>query len=448
MKATRTLISRAWRMCMLALFFLASVSAPGQSTNQITVVSPATAAQGTSNLTVTFTLDTDSPPPPPAGVLPTSVTLGTIAGSSITHSSQSTVTAQFSISGSEAVGPKDASIAFSTPNGTVTFSKSQAFQITAGIGVAAGFTASPAVGLVPLTVAFTDSSTGSITSRLWDFGDSATSTATHPTHTYTSTGSFTVSLSVTGSGASNTMTRTNSITVVEAGKFPVVDTGQTKCYNATSEITAPSSGQTFYGQDAQLYGNQPGYTVSSDGLTVSDNNTGLTWQRSPDTTGDGIINATDKLNWTNAQTRPAVLNAANYGGYSDWRLPTIKELYSLIDFRGTDPSGLSDSDTSGLTPFIDTTYFQFAYGDTSAGERIIDSQYASSTLYVSTVDGTLLFGVNFADGRIKGYGLTNNGSDKTFFVQCVRGNPSYGINLFVDNGDQTVTDRATGLMWG
>jgi len=39
------------------------------------------------------------------------------------------------------------------------------------------------------------------------------------------------------------------------------------------------------------------------------------------------------------------------------------------------------------------------------------------------------------------------GMDKTFFVQCVRGNPQYGTNDFHDNGDGTITDRATGLVW-
>ncbi len=164
--------------------------------------------------------------------------------------------------------------------------------------------------------------------------------------------------------------------------------------------------------------------------------------------GDGSITASDKMSWSRAQARPAVLNAARFGGYTDWRLPTIKELYSLMNFQGTDPSDATGADTSGLTPFIDRNSFDFAYGDTSAGERIIDSQYASNTLYAGSLPGTeaLLFGVNFADGRIKGYGLTLFGQDKTFFVQCVRG-PAHGVNDLLNNGDGTVSDQASGLMW-
>ena len=43
--------------------------------------------------------------------------------------------------------------------------------------------------------------------------------------------------------------------------------------------------------------------------------------------------------------------------------PTIKELYSLMNFSGTDPMGNS---TSGATPFIATDTFEFGYGDTAA----------------------------------------------------------------------------------
>jgi hypothetical protein len=226
--------------------------------------------------------------------------------------------------------------------------------------------------------------------------------------------------------------------------YPIVDSGQTTCYDANGmAMTCPTTGQSFAGQDAQHTGNTPSYTNNGNG-TITDNVTALQWQQSPDTNGDGTIDADDKLSYNEATTYCQNLSLA---GQSDWRLPDIKQLYSLIDFRGTDPSGYNGSDTSGLIPFIDANYFDFAYGDTSAGERIIDAQYASSTLYVSTDNGQSLFGVNLADGRIKGYGLTIQGQDKTFFVLCTRGNTSYGQNSFSNNGDGTITDSASGLMW-
>jgi hypothetical protein len=230
--------------------------------------------------------------------------------------------------------------------------------------------------------------------------------------------------------------------------YPIVDTGQSKCYDNTTETICPRSGKAFFGQDAQYTGAPSSFTLSDDGWTVYDIVTGLTWQRSPNTNGDDNLNTSDKLTWAQVQALPAQLNNADFGGYSDWRLPSIKELYSLIDFRGTDPSGASG--TATLTPFIDITQFRFAYGDVPGGERTIDSQYASNTLYVnrSFRGSERLFGVNFADGRIKGYELKMpNGVEKTFFVICVRGNTQYGVNHFVDNGNRTITDTATGLTW-
>ena len=213
----------------------------------------------------------------------------------------------------------------------------------------------------------------------------------------------------------------------------------------------PTPSEPFYGQDAQTQTHLASYTRSADGLTVRDNVTNLVWQGSPDTDGDGLLTRHDKLTLSQALELPAKLNAARFGGFTDWRLPSIKELYSLFDARGTDPSGYTGTDTSGLTPFIDTHFFKFAYGNTRNGERIIDSQYASNTKYVgkSARGFDKLFGVNFADGRIKGYDLQMPGghTEKTFFVQCVRGNPAYGKNAFNDNHDGTITDNATGLMW-
>lgn len=218
--------------------------------------------------------------------------------------------------------------------------------------------------------------------------------------------------------------------------YPIVDTAQNRTYDERSEISYPKSGEAFYGQDAQYSGAQPSYKVNGDG-TITDNVTGLMWTQDPG----------EKMGFT-----AAVANASKcrVGGYKDWRLPTIKELYSLLQLNGTDPDANS-SDASNLTPFIDHTVFNFEYGDARKGERIIDSQFATSTKYVSTTmrgDETL-FGVNFADGRIKGYGLRDPRSrgEKTFFVLYVRNKPDYGKNKFEDNGDGTVTDAATGLTW-
>jgi hypothetical protein len=226
--------------------------------------------------------------------------------------------------------------------------------------------------------------------------------------------------------------------------YPIVDTGQTACYDNNSAIACPAAGEPFYGQDAHVAGNAPSYTNNGDG-TVTDDVTGIMWQQSPDTDGDGDINADDKFIQADAV---GYCEALTLAGYDDWQLPSVKQLYSLIDFRGADPAPES-TDTFHLTPFIDTQSFDFAYGDTDAGERVIDAQFASSTLYVATTMNGLrtMFGVNLADGRIKGYGLDGRGGEKMFYTLCTRNVADYGVNDFVDNGDGTVTDRATGLMW-
>jgi hypothetical protein len=222
----------------------------------------------------------------------------------------------------------------------------------------------------------------------------------------------------------------------ESVNYIVVDTDQNHCYNNLGEIFCPSLGESFYGQDAQINSTQPSYIDNGDG-TVTDQNTGLMWQQN-------LLNK--KLTYNEAK---ALSDTFTLAGYDDWRLPTIKELYSLILFSGTDPI-VQGTDTSGLTPFIDTDYFDFRYGNIDTGERIIDAQYVSNTEYVhKTMTGdSTVFGVNFADGRIKGYGTTMPGNrEKTFEVRNVRGNPDYGENNFEENNDSTIIDHATGLMW-
>ena len=105
--------------------------------------------------------------------------------------------------------------------------------------------------------------------------------------------------------------------------YPIVDTAQAFCYDAKTPIVCPAPGAAFYGQDGQFLGDQPRYTLGGDGLTVHDDVTGLTWQRSPESNGDGALTAADKFTYANAITRCEDLGTARLGGFDDWRLPTI-----------------------------------------------------------------------------------------------------------------------------
>jgi arylsulfatase A-like enzyme len=260
-------------------------------------------------------------------------------------------------------------------------------------------------------------------------------------------GDYVVSLVVSDGAASSTA---DSVTITASGtsgnpplsrSYAIVDTGQTRCFDSSTGAVIPCPG---VGYDADYAGNQPDYTLSNDGLTVTDNVTGLIWQQSSDVNGDGEVGYDDKRLQADAVSYCEGLSLA---GRSDWRLPSVKEAYSLIMFSGTDASGYQGTDTSVLTPFLDPV-FDWAFGDLDhpqSTDRIIDAQYASTTIYVSTtmVNDATAFGVNTVDGRIKGYPLDR----KLFYVRCVAGNNDYGMNDFVDNGNQTVSDNATGLMW-
>jgi len=223
--------------------------------------------------------------------------------------------------------------------------------------------------------------------------------------------------------------------------YPIVGTNQIKSYDNKGVICLPSAGQSFFGQNANYPGSRPSYTNNHNG-TVTDNVTGLMWSASVDLNGDGVINYDDKLTFDQAAEYVKTYRQA---GYSDWRIPTLKELYSLIEFSGVDISSYSGTSTDGLIPFIDTDYFCYGYGDLDRGDRLIDAQVLSCTEYVSTTmnGAATVFGVNFVDGRIKGYPKGR----KAFYVFFVRGNENYGKNNFVDNADSTITDQATGLMW-
>ncbi len=218
-------------------------------------------------------------------------------------------------------------------------------------------------------------------------------------------------------------------TAAYAGCYPIVSTSQTGIWDDTGNSINPISGEAFYGQDAQYTHTTPVYTLSSDGKTVKDEVTGLTWQKSYDS---------GTYYWASIQTVVDNLNNQNYGGYSDWRVPTIKELYSLWD-------------ASVGWPYIDTDYFDITY---TSEQELSHAIFWSTDKYTGvmgnisangeTPGAELAFGVNFGTGHIKSYSIKVGPKHQ---VRCVRGNLSYGVNLFQNNNDGTISDLATGLMW-
>jgi PKD repeat protein len=90
--------------------------------------------------------------------------------------------------------------------------------------VVANFSASPTSGYAPLSVQFTDQSTGTITSWSWDFGDdAATSTEQNPSYTYSSAGNYTVSLTVYDADTQDTEKKVDYITVTSPPEPLVAD---------------------------------------------------------------------------------------------------------------------------------------------------------------------------------------------------------------------------------
>ncbi len=214
-------------------------------------------------------------------------------------------------------------------------------------------------------------------------------------------------------------TESSADTVIDSG-YPVVATGQTNCYDADGEeITCPAEGEDFYGQDANyLAGSAMSFEDNGDG-TVTDSNTGLTWQQVP---------SPDGFTWQEAVDYADELEL---GGYDDWRLPAADELFTISDFGRS-------------WPYLDTDYFTLA-----SGEITKDEQYWTSNYYVGTTSeggSDAAFGVNHVTGHIKAYPAVAHGPAGGNYVRVVRGD-EYGVNEFVDNGDGTITDSATGLMW-
>lgn len=163
---------------------------------------------------------------PTSGPAPLTVNFGDASTGNITAWSWNfgdgtTSTGQTAIKTYANPGTYTVALTVSGPSGNNTATKNSLISVAAAPTTPiADFSATPTSGTPPLTVRFTDSSTGDITNRSWDFGDGGTSTWRNPSHSYAAAGTYTVALTVTGPGGTNTKTQTGYITVAAAGAPP------------------------------------------------------------------------------------------------------------------------------------------------------------------------------------------------------------------------------------
>ena len=213
---------------------------------------------------------------------------------------------------------------------------------------------------------------------------------------------------------------------------PSPDTGQTQSYTDT------------FGEDSDYLINPPSYTkldasgknlpdTATSWVMVLDNVTGLIWEVKTD---DGSVHDKDNT-YTWYDSNPATnggnagtaeegtdtedfinaLNAEDFGGHSDWRLPAIKELDTIVNL-GPD------------RPAIDVACFP----------NTVSDWYWSSSTDVSATDSAWRFGFH------AGYAHAHYKSIARY-VRAVRGGQARSFSHLVINGDGTVTDASAGLMW-
>lgn len=209
--------------------------------------------------------------------------------------------------------------------------------------------------------------------------------------------------------------------------FPVADTGQTSCWDqaGTNQVCSGTGKDGAYTDipnpigflapsSSELY---PNDFITQNTLT------GLVWKTcSEGATGIGCTgNAATTQDWSNSNTLCANLNGVNggkgYAGRKKWRLPTIHELLSIVNYQNTSPT---------------TNLFFFP--------QTIGSGYWSQTVS-NAVPGNN-HAINFLNASLGNFPIATNGH-----ARCVSGDLPPTENTFSQSDSFSVVDNTTGLIW-
>lgn len=214
-----------------------------------------------------------------------------------------------------------------------------------------------------------------------------------------------------------------------------VCTGQNKCYNNEKEIPCPAEGEEFFGQDAQFarlgYCTPQSYSIDysvENEPVVVDNNTGMMWQQKIPPIEELYI---EEVN--------GYCNNLVYGGYDDWRLPSVTDFVTITDF-------------GRYYPATDTEYFpQYGSFWTSTNSEVHGSGgdlphiYYYAYYYSSIFDSTepLIFNTTTLSYYIYDNNIFPdyyNNYASSYNIRCVRGS---------DTESSTFTSKTFGknLIW-
>jgi hypothetical protein len=191
----------------------------------------------------------------------------------------------------------------------------------------------------------------------------------------------------------------------------LLETDQTECYNASGH-RVPCEGS---GQDAESNRIRDEQTARFDvqGEVVSDRATGLSWDRNASP-------ATFPMSWAEAFEYIGGLNRSGYHGIGNWRLPSRRELFSLISHQQINPA-LPEGH-----PFTDV--FAGYYWTSSESRRLSDQAWY----------------IHLGGGRI--YRGMKHGAYMLWPVAGPQQNEGPQSNRFIGE-NITVRDRLTGRMW-
>jgi hypothetical protein len=221
-------------------------------------------------------------------------------------------------------------------------------------------------------------------------------------------------------------------------QVPVFKTGQ------TTDAYTPGGFETDDGHlERGRAWPSPRFTDNGDG-TITDNMTGLMWQQDPDE---------NAKTWADALAYAEGSNLADYG---DWRVPNVLEFASLLNYDLTWSGSNTQADWLELVGFSSTVFHYLWWTSTT---EPVNSGWA----YFIYIDCSTSTGINTLSKDSNGRAILVRGNSDV--IPKTGAGPISGYTLvdgedgklqkgvpwpsprFTDNGDNTVTDNLTGLVW-